>query len=285
MNRMMKIYYYAVLGAIGGLFAWQVSNLIGLSFTPSLYVNATIVGALIGFLIGFLIGAVEGIVSRNPKKALLSGAIIGGLGLIGGAIGLPIAEGLFQVIGGYSWARPFGWGLFGLLTGAATAYKGGSQAWKGAIGGFAGGVLGGAMLEFSRANLSDPLLGKAVGLILMGAAVGGCIALIVFTLSKAWFEVKSGKLKGMAFILDKFLQINGPTAIIGSSSLKADIALPDPDILPQHAMLQGGGNYFNLKDMSMTGTFVNNKRVEQTRLSNQQVIRMGNTELVYHEKR
>ena len=60
MSRLMKIYYYAVLGGIGGLFAWQVSNLIGLSFTPSLYVNATIVGALIGFLIGFLIGAVEG---------------------------------------------------------------------------------------------------------------------------------------------------------------------------------------------------------------------------------
>jgi hypothetical protein len=267
------------------LFAWQISNLMGLSFTPSLYVNATVVGALIGFLIGFLIGAVEGVVSRNPKKAVASGAIIGGLGLIGGAIGLPIAEGLFQVIGGYSWARPFGWGLFGLLTGAAAAYKGGSQAWKGAVGGFAGGVLGGLMLEFTRANLSDPLLGKAAGLILMGAAVGGCIALIVYTLSKAWFEVKSGKLKGMEFILDKFLQSNGPTAIIGSSSLKADIALPDPDISPQHAMLQGGGNYFNLKDMSMTGTFVNNKRVEQARLSNQQVIRMGNTELVYHEKR
>ena len=107
----------------------------------------------------------------------------------------------------------------------------------------------------------------------------------MFTLSKAWFEVRSGKLKGTEFILDKFLKSNGPSAIIGSSSLKADIALPDPDIAPQHAMLQGGGDFFNLKDMSMNGTFVNNKRVEQTRLSNMQTIRMGNTELVYHEKR
>jgi pSer/pThr/pTyr-binding forkhead associated (FHA) protein len=89
----------------------------------------------------------------------------------------------------------------------------------------------------------------------------------------------------MEFILDKFLQPNGPTAIIGSSSLKADIALPDPDVSPQHAMLQGGGNFLNLKDMSMTGTFVNNKRVEHARLSIQEVVRVGNTELVYHEKR
>lgn len=285
MSRIMKIYYYAVLGGIGGLFAWQLSNLMGLSFTGSLYINAMIVGGLIGFLIGFLIGMVEGVVTLNPKKALASGALIGGLGLLGGALGLPIAEGLFQAVGGYSWARPFGWGLFGLLTGAAAAYKGGAQAWKGAVGGFAGGIIGGLILEFVRANLSDPLLGKAAGLILMGASVGACIALIVYTLSKAWFEVKSGKLKGMEFILDKFLQPNGPTAIIGSSSLKADIALPDPDVSPQHAMLQGGGNFLNLKDMSMTGTFVNNKRVEHARLSNQQVVRVGNTELVYHEKR
>lgn len=285
MSRFMKIYYYAVLGGIGGLFAWQASNILGLSFTENLYFNAMVVGGFIGFLIGFMIGAVEGITARNLEKAALSGVIIGGLGLVGGAIGLPIAEGFFQVIGGYAWARPLGWGLFGLLTGTAAAYKGGAQIWKGALGGFAGGILGGLLLEFARNSLSDPLLGKAAGLVMMGMAVGGCIALIVYTLSKAWLEVKSGKLRGTEFILDKFLQPNGPSAIIGSSSLKADIALPDPDISPQHAMLQGGGSYFNLKDMSMTGTFVNNKRVEQTRLSNQQVIRMGNTELVYHEKR
>lgn len=285
MSRFMKIYYYAVLGGIGGLLAWQVSNLMGLSFTDSLYFNSLVVGGFIGFLIGFMIGAVEGISAHNPQKALLSGAIIGGLGLIGGAVGLPIAEGLFQVVGGYDWARPLGWGLFGLLTGTAAAFKSGAQIWKGAVGGLAGGIIGGLLLEFSRANLSDPLLGKAAGLMLMGAAVGGCIALIVYTLSRAWFEVKNGKLKGTEFILDKFLQSNGPAAIIGSSSLKADIAIPDPDISPQHAMLQGGGEFFNLKDMSMTGTFVNNRRVEQTRLSNQQVVRMGNTELEYHEKR
>ncbi|GAP20152.1 FHA domain-containing protein [Leptolinea tardivitalis] len=285
MSRFLKIYYYAVLGGIGGLFAWQVSNLTGLSFTSNLYFNALVVGGFIGFLIGFMIGAVEGISARNLEKALTSGAIIGSLGLVGGALGLPIAEGFFQAIGGFAWARPLGWGLFGLLTGTAAAYKGGAQIWKGAVGGFVGGILGGLLLEFARGSLADPLLGKAAGLVMMGMAVGGCIALIVYTLSKAWFEVKTGKLKGTEFILDKFLQPNGPSAIIGSSSLKADIALPDPDIAPQHAMMQGGGNYFNLKDMSMTGTFVNNKRIEQARLSNLQVVRVGNTELVYHEKR
>jgi len=40
-----------------------------------------------------------------------------------------------------------------------------------------------------------------------------------------------------------------------------------------------------VKDMSLSGTFINNRKVEQARLSNGQRIRMGNTELVYHEKR
>jgi pSer/pThr/pTyr-binding forkhead associated (FHA) protein len=78
---------------------------------------------------------------------------------------------------------------------------------------------------------------------------------------------------------------NGPSAFIGSDALKADIVLPDPDIAPQHAMLKGAGSYFTLKDMSLDGTYVNNRRIEQTKLRNNQKIKMGNTQLEYHEKR
>ena len=95
----------------------------------------------------------------------------------------------------------------------------------------------------------------------------------------------SGKLKGTEFILDKFMRTEGPSAFIGSDALKADIVLPDPDIAPQHAMLKGAGTHFNLKDMSLSGTFINNQRIEQAALKNRQTIRVGNTQLVYHEKR
>ena len=46
MSRNMRTYFYAVLGGIGGLVGWQVSNMLGLSFGPSLYVNEMLVGAL-----------------------------------------------------------------------------------------------------------------------------------------------------------------------------------------------------------------------------------------------
>lgn len=120
---------------------------------------------------------------------------------------------------------------------------------------------------------------------MLGAAVGVFIALIVYILTRAWLKVISGKLKGTEFILDKFLHANGPAAYIGSDALKSDIVLPDPDIAPQHAMIKGTGSGFTLKDMSLNGTFVNDRRIETTTLKNKQVIKMGNTQLEYHEKR
>jgi hypothetical protein len=285
MSRTMRIYYYAILGAMGGLIGWQVSNVLGLSFTSSIYLSEVIVGALIGLSVGLLIGLSEGVFSRNPMQALKAGLISGGLGALGGAIGLPAAEGLFQLLGGEAWSRAIGWGLFGLLIGVGAGITGGSQIWKPALGGLIGGVLGGALLETARRWLADPLAGKALGLGLLGASVGIFIALIVFILSKAWFEVVSGKLKGTEFILDKFMKEGGPSAYIGSSPLKADIALPDPDAAPQHALLKGVDNHFVLKDMSLKGTYVNNRRVDQAELRDRQKIKIGNTELVYHEKR
>ena len=59
MNRRMRMYFYTVLGAIGGLLAWQASNVLGLSFTSTFYLNVLIVGALVGLFIGLFIGITE----------------------------------------------------------------------------------------------------------------------------------------------------------------------------------------------------------------------------------
>jgi len=285
MNRRMRTYYYAVLGAIGGLVGWQISNLLGLSFASNIYLGEAIVGALVGLSIGLLIGLTEGMLTRNPVQAAKSGLFSGLLGLVAGAIGLPLSEWLFQSVGAGVFGRVLGWSLFGLLIGLAEGLVGRSQVWKGMLGGLLGGAVGGALLEASHSWLQDPLLGKVVGLVLLGASVGAFISLIMVLLSCAWLEVRSGKLKGTEFILDKFMRAKGPAVAIGSSPLKSEIVLPDPDIAPQHAMLTGDGAHFTLKDLSLSGTFVNKKRIERIQLANNNVIRMGNSEMVYHEKR
>lgn len=111
------------------------------------------------------------------------------------------------------------------------------------------------------------------------------IALIVWALNKVWLTVRNGKLKGTEFMLDKFLRKGFPSIMIGSSALKSEIVLPDPDIAPQHAMLTGDGNNFRLRDLSTLGTYVNGKKIEEVTLHNRQIIKLGNTELEYHEKR
>jgi len=285
MSRVMRLYYYAVLGAMGGLIGWQASNAIGLSFWSNLYLSEIVVGGLIGMSIGALIGLSEGLNSRNFLQILKSTLFSGGLGLIGGAIGLPIAEGLFLFLGGGVLGRAIGWAVFGLLIGAAFAVTSGNEAWKPALGGAIGGLLGGIVLESVRALFTDPLVGKAIGLTALGASIGIFIALIVLLLSKAWFEVTSGKMQGSEFILDKFIKSNGPSAFIGSSPLKSDIVLPDPDIDPQHALLKGEDSHFNLKDLSLSGTFINGKKIEIAQLRKNQTVKIGNTELVYHERK
>lgn len=285
MSRRMRTYFYAVLGAIGGLIGWQVSDRLGLSFISNLYLSEVLVGALIGLLIGLFIGLTEGLLTQNPVQVIKSGLFCGLLGVIAGGIGLPLGEFLFQAVGAGILGRALGWGVFGLLIGLAEGIVGKNQAWKGMLGGFIGGALGGVLLESARNWLQDPLTGKAAGLVLLGASVGTFISLIAVLLSRAWLEVTSGKLKGTEFILDKFMRAGGPAVAIGSSPLKSEIVLPDPDIAPQHAMLTGNGSQFSLKDMSLSGTYINGKKIQTTHLSNGQKIRMGNTEMIYHEKR
>ena len=285
MSRFTRFYTYGMLGAIGGLIGWQISNILGLSFTDNLFLSEVIVGALLGGVIGLLIGFGEGFAAQNflfgLRKSLLSAL----LGAVGGAIALPIAEGVFLSIGGQVWGRPIGWGIFGLLTGLATGITGGAQLWKGGLGGLIGGLLGGVLLEGARLMFSDALMGKAAGLVLLGLSVGVFIALIVFLFSRAWLEITTGKMRGMEFILDKFLGKEAPAAAIGSSPLKSDIVVADPDIAPQHAILKGEGTYFTLKDISMSGTYLDGKKIEVSRLRNGQHIEMGQSEMVYHEKR
>jgi len=281
----MRTYYYAILGAMGGLIGWQVSDRLGLSFVNNLYLSEAVVGALIGLIIGLFIGLTEGVLTQNIVQAAKSGLFCAMLGLVAGGIGLPVSEYLFQVVGAGYAGRALGWAIFGMLLGLAEGIVGKSQAWKGMLGGLLGGALGGVLLESAHNMLSDPITGKAAGLVLLGASVGAFISLIVVLLSRAWLEVTSGKLKGTEFILDKFMRSGGPAVAIGSSALKSEIVLPDPDIAPQHAMLTGDGAKFTLKDMSISGTLINGRKIERTQLSDGQKIRMGNTDMVYHEKR
>jgi len=285
MSRVMRTYYYTILGALGGLLSWQVSNWIGLSFSANIYLSDAVAGALIGFCLGFPLGAADGFLAQSALRGARSGLRYGMVGMLAGLVGLPLGELAFNVFGQGVLGRSLGWGVFGLLLGMAEGVAGRSDLWKGALGGSLGGLLGGMLLEAALPLLGDLTYGKAFGLALLGAAIGAVIAFVVVMLSRSWLEVTEGKLRGTTFILDKFMSSDSPSAMIGSSPLKSEVVLMDPDVEPQHAMLIGSGTHFTLKDMSMGGTYLGHRKVQQARLVDGARIRVGQSALVYHERR
>ena len=72
MSRRMRSYYYALLGALGGLIGWQVSDLLGLSFASNLYLSEAVVGALVGLSSAHSPNlALLGLLIITPTKASL----------------------------------------------------------------------------------------------------------------------------------------------------------------------------------------------------------------------
>jgi hypothetical protein len=196
MKRTYRFYTLGITGAIGGLLGWQLSNLLGLSFTESFLLSEAIAGALIGGLIGLGIGIGQGLLEQSWGAALKKGGITFLLGALGGAIALPLAETLFLAVGGESWSRPLGWAIFGLwlVCHLHNRWLPALERW---IGGLVGGLVGGILLEISRALLADLALGKAAGLILLGFPPAFLTAMISFVLSRTWLEIVSGKITGM----------------------------------------------------------------------------------------
>jgi FHA domain len=283
LTKPLRVYYLAVFGAIAGLIGWQASNLMGLSFAGSLYLSDAIVGGLIGACLGLFIGAAEGLISMNLVGALRTGVASALIGLIAGGAALPACEWLFGLLGAAPLARVVGWMVLGGVLGLAQGVIGGTQIWKGILGGLLGGGAGGLLLAARWGG--GLLVEKGVGMVLLGLSLGAFIGLIIVLLSSAWLEVTSGKLKGTTFILDKFLRQVGPSVMLGSSALKSDLVLPDPDVAPQHLMLTGGGGFMLVRDLSLSGTFINGRRIQEARLSNGQELKVGNTSLVFHARR
>jgi len=71
MSRLMRFYTYGLLGAIGGLIGWQISNILGLSFTDNLFLSEVIVGALLGGERGTAFRARAAELPEPPKRRLV----------------------------------------------------------------------------------------------------------------------------------------------------------------------------------------------------------------------
>ena len=282
MSKERQIYYNAVFGAIGGLLGWLV---VGLFTTGqwNIWTAYAFVGAGIGLFVGGTVGAVEGMVIKQSTSQAIQGALIGAAaGLVSGIFGLLLGQAGFLLLGGGILGRSLGWLLLGLFLGLGDGIvnRSGRRAIYGVAGGTVAGAVGGILYEsmtqlfLQRGDTVQMIVG-AIGLILIGACLGGIIPFTISMGARGLLRVLNGKKGGLErSIVD---------AVLLGSYDGCDVYLPgDPGIALKHARIYRKQGTFFLEDLGSQQTFVNNVPVNEgaaVQIDQGTRVRLGSTEM------
>jgi hypothetical protein len=254
------------------------------------------VAVVLGLLDALWNGAGGG--SRFLFLRLLVALIVGATG---GGLGALFGQTLYAHVQ-WSGFLLLGWALTGSLVGSslgafdwlACRIRGeeSAGAWRksrnGLIGGVLGGLLGGTFYLMLR-RAWEPLFADKVGdywspsttgFIVLGVCIGLLIGLAQILFKEAWLRVEAGFRAGRELILSR------PVIIIGRAE-SSDVGLfGDPQVDKRHCCIVRRGNAYVLTDEgSASGTYVNNERVEGSRiLRSGDLIRLGRSLLRFSER-
>ncbi|HEY1860259.1 MAG TPA: FHA domain-containing protein [Gemmataceae bacterium] len=267
MSLLVRVYFNAVFGALGGLFGWLLFGVFGernLAADMPSWEKAWLLapgGALIGGIIGYFVVSVEAIRDRSLIRfcRLATYGVV--LGALGGAAGMCMGElvnfKLVESIGAVrgsmlaliltSLVRGLGWMFLGIAVGGCEGIAARSlgKFTYGTAGGAAGGFLGGTLFGLLYLQTVDKTgnaaaLWSATGLVILGACIGSLSALVQGVFQPASVKVLRGWQEGREYPLDKADNLLGRDE-------HADIALfRDMKVEKRHAIIQRDGNRFLL---------------------------------------
>ncbi len=302
-------FYLALCSGVGALAGWAVLE----PFFSDDPLAEDVVAALLMFpvvagCIGLFLGAAEGIMCRNPNRALLSGAVGLGTGFGGGLLALIPTGIVFALMSQIAVSlqkgplpddgMPTGLALLVLMMGRGAAWSiaaipaGLGQGFalrekkvilNGLIGAVLGGLVGGLLFDPISLVLTtadgEAAYSRAVGFCAIGLAVGLFVGLVEGWTKTAWLIMNKGPLAGKQFVLFK------DTTILGSSP-KAEIYLfKDDAIEPTHAIIYNRGGRFEIEDQGTPdGTYVNGLPVRSQILRHNDQIVLGKTVLEFAVK-
>ena len=279
-----RVYFNAVLGALGGLAGWLLFGAVG-DPRDSGQGQWLLGGAIIGGSIGYCVVGIEGLLDRSLVRfcrlatyGLVLGAAGGAAGLWLGEkvnyslverIGAPRPENYFGPLLGLMAARGLGWMVLGMAVGlgeGVAARSLGRTSYSmlgGAIGGFFGGALFCLLyIEGLRQGGAESwgALAGAVGLVILGACIGALSALVRGVFVRASLKVLRGWQEGREYPLDK------PATILGRDE-HADIPLfRDMRIEKRHAVIRREGKGYVLEnEAAPEQTTVNGEAVAEPR--------------------
>lgn len=299
-------FYLAICSMLGGLAGW---GLLEPWFDDNRPDDETQLAAILMFPIvaagiGLFLGAAEGIVCRNPLRAVKSGVVGLGIGFAGGLLALVptgVVFSLMTLLAVSLWdnprpdAMPTGLALLVFMMGRAAAWSiaaipaglGQGIALKerkvmlnGVVGAVLGGLVGGLLFDpiYLVLTTSDgqATYSRAVGFAAIGLFVGLFVGLVEGWTKTAWLLMRKGPLAGKQFIMFK------DTTVLGSSP-KADVYLfKDDAIEPRHALIVNRGGRFEIEDCNTPdGTYVNGVPISRQVLQHGDQIVMGKTVLEF----
>lgn len=292
-----RIYFNAVYGALGGLVGWLLFGVFGDPRASGL-AHWLLGGGSIGGSIGYFVVSVEAILDRSLLRfcRLASYGLV--LGAAGGAAGMWLGEivhyHIVEQLGGRPGerasllaARGLGWMLLGIAVGMGEGIASRSlgKLSYGVLGGALGGLVGGVLfgLLYCRSIQRPETLGMAgaLGLVVLGACIGGFSALVQGVLIRASLRVLRGWQEGREYLLAK-------SEITLGRDEHADIALlRDLRIEKQHALVRREGPGHRLVNQSASDqTLVNGEPVAEPRLlADGDRIQLGEVVLRYRLRR
>lgn len=309
MALLIRIYYNAVFGGLGGLLGWMLFGIFGDKNAPDdrLLGQFLLGGVLIGGTIGYLLVGVEALRDRALARFCRMASYGVLLGAVGGALGMLLGDWVNYILVGQIGAsreggglhllgtmvaRGLGWMFLGLAVGVSegVAARSLGKLSYGMIGGALGGFVGGAMFglfyllaigQGATENSLTASLWGAMGLVILGACIGSLSALVQGVMQPASVKVLRGWQEGREYPLEKADNLLGRDE-------QVDIPLfRDMKVEKRHAIIRRVQDRFVLVNLGAPPeqTLVNDDPVPLEReLNDGDRIRLGNVALRFQRR-
>ena len=262
---------------------------------------------IVAGLIGLLIGAADGILCRQPRRAVLAGGVglvVGGLGgffsnFLGGMVYAPLsifahmrqdASGSMSMFGFMvqTIGRGLAWSVAGVAMGLGQgiALRSRRLLHYGLLGGMIGGLVGGLLFD-----PIDMLLGigvvqtsahwsRLVAITIIGVGVGAGIGIVELMARDAWLRMTHGPLAGKEFLLFK------DSMRIGASPRCEIYLFNDPKVADLHAVLRAVGDDCEIENLGPERPVqLNHRPIRTSRLRHGDEITVGDAAFVFQKRR
>lgn len=262
--------------------------------------------SVVAGLIGLGIGATDGIVCRLPRRALLGGLVGALVGAVGGLFSNVLANVFYAPMSSVAAekiamssaasralgfflqmvARMLAWALAGMAAGLGQGITLRSKRLLtyGFLGGVIGGLLGGLLFDpIDIVILGGDRVGaeasRAIGLTVIGAAVGAMIGVVELLARDIWLRMTEGPLAGKEFLI--FRDVMN----IGASPRSEIYLFNDGGVAPTHAQLRVIGDETEIAARDrLRPVLVNGHGILNARLRHGDRITIGSTSFVFEQR-